>query len=336
MGLLASIAVLAATSVHAQSANNFYKDNKLTLIIAGDVGGGFDVYSRLLVRHLAGHIPGNPNIIVQNMPGASGVIGANHLANVAPKDGTVIAAIYPGNVMDPIMTPDPKKFQYDPRKLSWIGNISSLQQTCFTWNTSPIKTVADARTREVPVGANGPTSSSSIFANVMNALLGTRFKVITGYSNGDLKLGVERGELEGICGWGYDTLMASSAQWVKDKKLNFLAQSGLDKVPELPDVPMADDLTDDKVSKAIFRTLSLRTALGRPYVAPAGVPEERLAVLRQAFADTMHDPVYLAEAEKANQAVNFVDFKGMMVAIDDAYGMPPEVIDKVSELSSPK
>jgi tripartite-type tricarboxylate transporter receptor subunit TctC len=331
----AAVAIPAAGS-QAQSAKDFYKDNKLTMIIAGDVGGGFDVYTRLLVRYYANHIPGNPNIVVQNMPGASGVVGANHIANVAPKDGTVIASIYPGNVMDPILAPDAKKFQYDPRQLSWIGNISSLNQTCFTWYTSPIKTIDDARKREVPMGSNGPTSSSSIFANVMNTLLGTKFKVITGYSTGGMKLGVERGEIEGICGWGYDTLMASSPQWVTEKKLNFLAQSGLEKIPEMPDVPMVSEFTGDAVSKNIFKTLDLRTALGRPYVAPGGVPPERLAILRQAFDETMKDPAYKAEMEKAGLAMSPIDNVGMLKAINEAYGIPKDVLQRVAELTTVK
>ena len=323
--------LVMTAAAQAQSAADFYKGKQITLIVGNDAGGGHDVFARVFANHYGRHLPGNPNIVVQNMPGASGIVAANHMANVAPKDGLVIAAIYPANVIEPLLTSS-AQIRYDPRTLGWIGNIAALNNTCFTWKDSPVKTLADAKTREVITASGSPTSSSSVFPNVLNQLLGTKFKVITGYPNNGMKLAVERGEVEGICGWGFDTLMASVPSWVEEKQINFLAQSGLEKVKELPDVPMVSDFATG-ADKAVFRMLDIRTALGRPYLAPPGVPADRLAALRDGFDRTMRDPAYLADAKKAKQDVNPTDHKGMMAVVQEAYAMPKEVLDKVAALT---
>jgi tripartite-type tricarboxylate transporter receptor subunit TctC len=332
--LVAVVAALLAGSAEAQSVAEFYKGKTLNLIVGGDVGGAHDLYARVFAKHYGRHLPGSPVIVVQNMQGASGVVAANHMANVAPKDGSVIAAIYPANVVQPLFESG-DQIKYDPRKLGWIGNIDSLALTCFTGPKSPVKTVEQAKAREVVVGSNSPLSSSSFLPAVMNKLIGTKFKVITGYTSGDMILNVDRGEIDGICGWAWSTIASSAPKWIEEKSVTFLAQSGVAKIPQIPDVPMVSDFATNPLDKQTFQLLDMRTALGRPYFAPPEVPADRLAALRDAFDKTMKDPAYLAETKQAKQDVNYIDYKGMEKLVADAYAMPEAVIKRVIELSKP-
>jgi tripartite-type tricarboxylate transporter receptor subunit TctC len=329
----AALLLLGLGSAEAQNAvGDFYKGKSFTIIVGSDAGGGHDLYARLLAKHMARYIPGNPTIVIQNMPGASGIVATNYIANAAAKDGSVIAALYPGNVVEPLLESG-AAIKYDPRTLGWIGNIDSLQLSCFMNAKGGIKNINDAKGREVLVGATSPQSSSAFLPNVMNQLIGTRFKVLTGYSTGDLWLAFERGEINGICGQAYSTIQQSQPQMLKDKALLFIAQSGVKPIADLPGVPMVADFAVNPEDKAIFELLDMRVALGRPYTAPPGVPADRLAALRDAFDKTMNDKDYLAEADKAGQQVNYIDYKGMEKVVSDAYAMPPSVIQRVIELS---
>jgi tripartite-type tricarboxylate transporter receptor subunit TctC len=327
---LVSLAAIGYAS--GQSAADFYKGRSVTILVGSGAGGGYDTYSRVLARYWGAHIPGHPTIVVQDMSGANGLIAANYVANVAAKDGSVIGAISPGNIVEPLLQTG-QAARFDPRKLNWIGNIASIQLACATWVSSPVKTVADAKERTAIVAAGSPVSSSAILPKVMNELLGTKFKVITGYQPGDVKVAVERGEVDGICGWAYATLQASDPDWLINHKLNFLAQSGLKRMPQLPDVPLVSELAAGANDQAIFRLLTYRELLGRPYFAPPGVPSDRVETLRKAFADTMRDPAYLAAAKAANQDVDFTDPDGMQRVIADAYAMPADVVKRVSQLT---
>jgi tripartite-type tricarboxylate transporter receptor subunit TctC len=330
LSILASL--FLATAAHAQGVADFYGKNKLTIIVGSGVGGAHDAYARLLARHFGNFIPGHPSIIVQNMVGAGGVVAANHIANVAPRDGSVIAALFPGNIVEPLLQKT-KGANYDPRQMTWIGNIDSLQLVCFTWHTSPVKTIEQAREREVVMGGQSAGSGTGVLPFLMNKMLGTKFKIVTGYSSGPLRLALERGEIQGICGLAYSTVLASSPNWILEHKLNFLAQTGLKPSPALPDTPLVSKLASNAEDSAIFRLLDIRDALGRPYVAPPGIPAERAAALREAFAKTMRDPAYLEDAKKAHQEVDFADYKQMQAIIAEAYAMPKEIIRAVSDLT---
>ena len=321
-----------APRAQAQSATNFYSGGTISLVVGSEPGGGHDLFARVFAKFYGRHIPGNPAVVVQDMSGANGLIAANYIANAAPKDGLVIGAISPGNIIEPLLQTN-QAARFDPRKLPWIGNIASIQLACATWIASPVKTIADAKKTTAIVAAGSPVSSSAIFPKVMNELLGTKFKIITGYQPGDIKIAVERGEVDGICGWGYATLQTSDPEWLIDHKLNFLAQSGLRRMPQLPDVPLVSDLASGANDQAIFRLLTYRELLGRPYLAPPGVPADRVDILRKAFADTMQDPDYLADAKAAHQDVDFTDHTGMEHLIADAYAMPQDVVKRVSELT---
>lgn len=335
IGLALAIATATLATIlegQAQPAPNFYSGSTLTLIVGSEPGGGHDLFARVLAPFFSRHIPGNPTIVVQDMSGANGLIAANYVANAAAKDGSVIGAISPGNIVEPLLQTN-QAARFDPRKLNWIGNIASIQLACATWISSPVKTVTDARERTAIVAAGSPVSSSAILPKVMNELLGTKFKVITGYQPRDVKVAVERGEVDGICGWAYATLQASDPDWIIDHKLNFLAQSGLKRMPQLPDVPLVSELASGANDQAIFRLLTYRELLGRPYFAPPGTPSDRVEILRKAFAGTMRDPDYLAAAKAAHQDVDYTDPEGMQRVIADAYAMPQDVIKRVSQLT---
>ena len=301
-------------------------------MVGGDPGGAHDAYARLLQRHIARHIPGNPVVIVQNMTGAGGVVAANWIANVAPRDGSAIAALFPGNVVEPLLQKKPGA-NYDPRNLTWIGNIASLQLACFTWFDNPVRTVDQAKQTEVVMGGQNAGSGSGVLPFLMNQMLGTKFKIITGYQTGDLRLALERGEIQGICGLAYSTVLVSTPRWILEKKLNFIAQTGLKRSRDLPDTPIVSELAKNPEDAAVFRLLDIRDALGRPYVGPPGLPADRTAALRKAFAETMSDPAYLAEAKQSYQDIDFADHSDMETIIAEAYKMPKPVIDRVSDLT---
>ena len=333
--LAAALLFIVSGATHqagAQTTESFYGSTPLTIVVGSDAGGAHDAFARTLGKHFGRHLPGHPNVVVQNMAGANGVIAANYIANVAPKDASVIAAISPGNIVEPLLQSG-QAARFDPRKMQWIGNIANIQLTCSTWHANPVKSVEEARRTQVIVGGGSSVSSSAILPNVMNELLGTKFKIITGYQSGNVRLALERGEIEGICGWGYSTLLATAPDWIATKKLNFLAQSGLKRMAELPDTPLISEFASGAEDQAIFRLLTYRELLGRPYVAPSGAPVDRVEALRKAFGETMRDPEYLAEAKAAYQDVDFTDYKGMEAVINDAWAMPPNVVKRVAQLT---
>ena len=335
LATVACLTMITATAVQAQSVANIYKGKTLSLVTGGSTGGAHDAYARLLARHLGKHIPGNPNIIVQNKPGAGGVVAINWLANKAKNDGLTIGATYPGAVIEPLLEKGKKKTQYDPRKLPWIGNIDSLQTICFSWHTSPVKTLAQAKQQQVIVGASSPQSGSGILPKVMNQLIGTKFKVVYGYRSSRMRLALESGEISAICGYAYSTIMASTPDWITKKKINILAQDGMKNIPALKNIPRLSEFAGNAADKKVFRMLVLRSSMGRPFIAPPGTPKPVVAALRDAFAKTMKDPGYLKDAKLAKQSVNFMDHKGMMALINEAYAMPKDIIKKVSQLTHP-
>ncbi len=328
-GLLAGV-----PSASAQSVEEFYKGRQVTMLIGGGAGGGYDVYYRALARHLGRHIPGNPSIIPKNQPAASGLAAAAALYTSADKDGSVFAA-FPNNVpMDPLFGNPGAR--YDALKLNWIGSIGKLQNVCATWHTSPIKSIAQAREREVIVAAAAAPPNSAIMPRVINALLGTRFKPVIGYDPGSgLTMAVERGEAEGICGLSWSTMKASRPHWIKDHLLNVLVQMGLEKLPDLPDVPSALDLVTDATKKQVLELILIRQEPGRPLAAPPGVPADRLAALRKAFDDTIKDPDFLAEAQKLQMEIEPLTAAQIDKLLATAYATPKPIVQQAAALLEP-
>jgi len=312
----------------AQSVADFYKRTPITLNVASGAGGGFDAYARVLAVHYGDHIPGHPSIIVKNMPGATGLVAMNYLYNSAPRDGSTLVASFNTVVLSPLYGDPNAKF--DSRQMGWIGNIGKQTGTCLTWYTAPVKTIEEARTQEVLMGATGEGSTPTTYPKLLNAMIGTKFKVITGYTTPGMRLAVENGEVQGICGVAWETHMASVPNWILDKKVNFLLQLGLSESPHLPGVPMAIDLIKDPKDRQVFELLGIPQEFGRPIVAPPGVPADRLAALQTAFEETMKDPAYLADAERAKQPIDPLSAKEIEALIARAYAAPADIVTRTA------
>jgi tripartite-type tricarboxylate transporter receptor subunit TctC len=334
LGAILIAVVLPAASALAQSPEDFFKGRQITFLIGAGAGGGYDVYFRTFARYVVHHIPGAPTIVPKNMPAASGLAAANTLYTSADKDGATIGA-FPNNIpMDPLFGNPGAR--YDAQKLNWLGSIGKLENVCATWITSPIKTIAQAREREVIVAAAAATSNSAIMPKVLNALLGTKFKIVSGYDPGSgMTLALESGETEGVCGLSWSTMKAARPHWIKDNKLNVLVQLGLAKLPELRNVPSALDLVNDPVKRQVLELILIRQEIGRPVAAPPGVPGDRLEVLRRAFDDTMKDPEFLAEAEKVQLEIEPLRAHEIDTLLANAFATPKAIVQQAAELIEP-
>jgi len=330
----AAIAISLGASAGAQAPEAFFKGRQITFLIGAGAGGGYDAYYRTFARHVVHHIPGEPTIVPKNMPAASGLAAANTLYTAAERDGATIGA-FPNNIpMDPLFGNPGAR--YDPRKLNWLGSIGKLENVCATWITSPVKTIAQAREREVVVAAAAATSNSAIMPKVLNALLGTRFKPIMGYDPGSgMTLALESGETEGVCGLSWSTIKAARPHWIKDNKLNVIVQLALAKLPELPGVPSALDLVTDPVKKQVLGLILVRQELGRPLAAPPGVPADRLEILRSAFDATMTDPQFLAEAAKLELEIEPLSAPEIDKLLADAFATPKPIVQEAAALIEP-
>jgi tripartite-type tricarboxylate transporter receptor subunit TctC len=300
------------------------------MIITSGAGGGYDTYARVLSAHLAKHLPGNPVIVNQNMPGASGMVGTNWAASdAAPRDGTVIVSTYNALLLEPLFG-NPRA-KYDPRKFEWIGSIGKQQQICVTWHTSPIKNIEQAKEREVVVSATGATGNAATMPKMLNAMLGTKFKVVTGYSTAESRLAVERGEAEGVCGLSYSTLKASNPDWIQNKRINVLMQTGTKAQEGLENVPLLINLVSDPDLKKVLGLLAFQGELGRPFLMPPGTAKEYVAAMRKAFDETMKDPAFLADAEKSRLEVDPVSGAEMDTMIKEAFETPKKLVEEAAK-----
>jgi tripartite-type tricarboxylate transporter receptor subunit TctC len=328
------MAGLTLPAAAADSVESFYRGKQVTLIIAGGAGGGYDTYARTFARYYGRHIPGNPAIIPKNIPAAGGLQGASTLFNNSDRDGLTVGALTSSSTLDGLFGNPGAR--YDVLKLNWIGSIGKLQNVCATWHASPVRTMDQLRTREVLVGGSGATSDSAVMPRVLNALLGTKMKVITGYDAGaSTELAVERGEIEGVCGLGWSTLKAARPDWVREHKVNVILQMGMAKHPELPDVPMAQDFVSDPVKKQVLELILLRQEFGRPIAAPPGVPADRVAALRTAFQDTLTDPDFLADAQKVLMEIDPLTGEEMARMLVDAHATPKAIVQQAAALVEP-
>jgi tripartite-type tricarboxylate transporter receptor subunit TctC len=333
MALLFAAAAWPASTL-AQTVEEFYRGKSITMLVGGGAGGGYDTYARVFARHLSRHIPGNPNIIAKNMPAAAGLAAASALYSAADKDGSTIAAFTNGAAMDPLF--GNASARYDAQEFNWLGSIGKLQNVCATWHHSEVKTIAAARAREVIVAAAGATSNTVIVPKTLNALVGTKFKVIAGYDTGaDLTLAMERGEAEGVCGLSWSTIKASRPHWISDKLLNVIVQMGLTKLADLPDVPSALDLVTHVDSKQVLKLILIRQEAGRPFAAPPGVPADRLAALRRAFDATLADGEFRADADKAQLEIEPLTAGEIETFLALAYGAPKAIVQKAAALVEP-
>jgi len=291
-----ALAVATALPAHAQSVADFYKGKTITLAIGFPVCGGYDLYARTLARHMGKHIPGNPSIVPQNMPGAAGMQAANYLASVAPKDGTVLAVLVPNITLAQIL--GVSSIAYDTRRYNWIGRIIATTATLFTWHTSGTKTLADLKSRDTLVASTGPLSQAEINSTMLNGVVGTRFKLIRGYrGSGEAALAVERGEADGtLMPWEF--LKSAHADWLKDNKIAIVTRYVRRPIPERPDVRSVYDLAETTEQANVLRLFLGADEMGHPIAMPPETPRDRVETLRNALAAMVKDPEFLADAQK--------------------------------------
>lgn len=322
--LLASASI---TTAPADPVSDFYAGNSVRVVIGASVGSGYDVYARLLARHIGRHIPGNPTVIAQNLEGAGGLVHANHTHSVASKDGATVAAFNRTALMEPLY--GNKSAAFDPGKFQWLGSMNKETVVCVSWHDSSIKTVSDLKEKVFTVGAVTHSDNTGIDPRLLNAVLGTKMKVVTGYAGtGAIKLAMERGEVQGRCGWAWESLVATSADWIRDNKINVLVQMASPKSPELPTVPSSMDLATTEEQRQILALSTAINLMGRPFAVPAGVLPERAAALRAAFAAAVQDKALLAEAEKMKLKVDPVSGEEAQKLIERLYATPAPVVAK--------
>ena len=328
---VALLALLAPSAGRTQSPAEFYKGKTIELAIGTSVGGGYDAYGRMLARSMGKYIPGNPTIVPRNMEGAGGVRLASHLYNTAPKDGTAFGTINRSAGFEPLL--GNKGAQFDATRFSWIGSTNNEVSVCVAWHTTGITRFDDLLTHELVVGATGPSADTYQFPKIANAVLGTKFKIVTGYPGGnDVDLAMERGEVAGRCGWSWTSVKGLHQPWLDRKAINILYQMGLSKHRDLPDIPLVIDLARTDEERAILKLIFARQVMAWPFLAPPGTPADRVEALRKAFLQTMQDKDFLAEAEKAGLEITPVAGEDIQKLVAQIYATPAPIVRKAVEL----
>jgi tripartite-type tricarboxylate transporter receptor subunit TctC len=326
-------ALSAANAAKAQSVEEFYKGKTISMVVSSSPGGGYDALSRTVARHLSKHIPGSPQVIVRNMPGAGGIVATSYLYKVALRDGTVIGGLQNNTPFEPLF--GTKEADYDPRKLNWLGTPSVETGLLIIWHTAKIKTIQDAQKMEMTAGASGANSTPSFYARLLNELLGTKIKVIPGFpGQNEAYLAMERGEIDsyGVTFWS--SLTSTKQNWLRDKKIRILVQYGPEKEPALGDVPYGPDLVKNEEDRQLFEAAYAPLAAGRPFVAPPELPADRLAALRKAMLETFKDPEFLAEAEKLKLEVDKPrSGEQVQAQIARVYEMPKSIVDRLRKIA---
>jgi tripartite-type tricarboxylate transporter receptor subunit TctC len=296
--VLLSATMVGAAPAKADAVADFYRGKQIRVIVRTLPATDYDAYSRLIARFMGKHIPGNPSMIVVNMTGGGGIIAANYMAEVAPRDGTVIGIVSQGLAADQALGQSPQ-LKANLREFNWIANVVFSNQLLVTWHTSETKTLEQAKQRISTIGTTGAGSASVQYPLFYNSLIGTKFKIITGYRSGaEIDLAMERGEVEGRGTNPYSSYMATHPDWIPQNKLNLLVQAGVEKEPDLPNVPLILDLPVPAKDKPLLEFMARSATVGRPLATTPGVPADRVAALRRAFDATVHDPEFIAAAKK--------------------------------------
>jgi tripartite-type tricarboxylate transporter receptor subunit TctC len=330
--------VLAASfldQAKADAVADFYHGRTVTLFVGYSVGGGYDNYARVLARHLGNHIPGNPSVLPQNMPGAGSLRALNYLYNAAPKDGSAIGTFGRGLAMEPLIGSSPT--QFDARKLLWLGSGSDEISLCGTWHASRVKSWNDMRTVPFTVGGEGSGSDPDIFAAMMKNVFGVKLRIVSGYpGSAEVALAVERGEVDGRCGWSLSSLRQMRPDWLPTRQFNPIVQLNLTKSPELPEVPAITEFATSETQRQILKLVLSRQNMARPFAAPPGLPADRAAALRAAFDRTMADQEFIAEARAAGLEVNPVSGVEIERLVGELYQTPPDVVAKAKAAVAPE
>lgn len=333
--LLCVLATLAAPQpLRAQApVADFYRGKTVNLIVGYSAGGGYDTYARILARHMAKHIPGNPAIVVQNAPGAGSMRAANTIYNVAPKDGTAFGTFGRGIALEPLIGTSPA--QFDATKFLWLGSGTEEAAVVVIWATKGIKTFADMQQKPFTVGGEGTGSDPDVYALMLKNVFGVKLKLVSGYpGTSEMALAVERQEVDGRASWSWSSLKSIKPDWIAQKKINLPVQLNLHKSPDLPDVPLIGDYATSERQRQILRLVLSRQTMGRPFMAPPGLPKDRADALRKAFDDTMRDPEFLAEAKLRGQEVNPVSGVDLENLIRELYATPQDIVAETKQAIS--
>jgi tripartite-type tricarboxylate transporter receptor subunit TctC len=318
-----------ATASHAQKVD--FSGQKITLAIATPSGGGYDLYGRLVARHLGKFLPGNPTLVPQNMPGAGSLIAANWLANVAPKDGTGIAIIPSATLFENLLGNTSARF--DARQLNWLVSLNDYTAIAMVWHETPFATAADMLTRELLVGSNAPASDTTVWPQLLNALIGTKVKMVKGYpGTTGIALAMERGEVQGMIGDDWASVKANKSDWLREKKVRILMQMTSARHADLPDVPVVGEFAKDEDKRQVLELFVLRQKYGRPFLAPPGTPAPVLAVYREAFQKLVNDPEFLREATRAQLIIKVGSGEEVTALVNRIHDSPKRVIEQASAL----
>lgn len=323
-GAFALAALLAPAG--AQTPEEFYKGRQMTMLAFSPAGSTYDNYARALARHMGNFIPGKPTFVVQNMVGAGGLKLVDYLYRIAPKDGSVLGTIGRGLAFEPMLGRN--EVNFDPYKLTWIGSMNREATLAMAWHTGKVKTFADLQKTELIVPGTGAGSDSEIIPLAINRLAGTKFRIINGYvDTSAAALAMERGEIEGLAYWSWTALMLAHPDWLRDGKVNLLFHTGSGVLRGSPATPAVRDLVKDPDARKALELLLARETIGRPFIAPPGVPPERARVLREAFAATLRDPVFRADAERAHVETELVSGAEVDALFAEVAATPKTVVD---------
>jgi tripartite-type tricarboxylate transporter receptor subunit TctC len=321
----AAAGFLLAQLTTARSAETI--DKPITIYVAGTAGGGIDLFGRLVGRYLGRHVPGNPAVTVQDMPGAGGIRAANFLAQQAPRDGTALTTFASGPILEPLI--GARNPGYDMSQFTWIGALTKDVGLCLSWGASPFKTIDDAKQKQMVVAGTGAGSETDTWPVILNDVLGTKFKVVTGYlGTQETILAIERGEASGRCIISLSALKTAKPDWLSTKKVNILLQIGLKKSPELPDAPLLLDLVKNDDDRRMLALLSAPSAMARPFAAPPGLPASTADLLRRAFDATVADPEFVAEAGKMQADLAPASGEDVQKIVTDIYATPRPIVER--------
>ncbi len=324
--MIVAMVCAAATSALAQSASSVFNHKEVTMLIPSAVGGGYDRYARILARHMGKYLPGHPSVLPKGMPGAGGLVLANFMYSKAPRDGSVIGGMQNERIYDPMLGVE--NANYKSSELTWLGSINQTTNVCAAWHTTGVKSAAELRSKELVVGVSSNTSTESV-ARLLNQVVGTKLKLVFGYpGTNEIQMAMERGEVEGACGLGWDSLISGKPDWIRDKMVNIFIQMGAEPIDDLKGSPFIYDLLQSQADKPLIDFLVGRMYLGRPFVGPPGMPAGVTKVLRDAFMETVKDPEFLAEAQKGLMPVLPVPGDVAQGHVEKLEKTTPEVIER--------
>jgi tripartite-type tricarboxylate transporter receptor subunit TctC len=325
-GLLGSLSLPAG----AQSVEDFYRGRTVKLTVAAAVGGGADLYARVLAPHLGKHIPGHPTFVIQNTPGAAGLLVARQLQGSAPGDGSVVTLLQRNNLLEPLLSD--RDVGFDPRKVTWLGSLNKDTYLIFSWHTSGVRSIEDAKQKALILGNTGGGNENVTFPLLLNQTIGTKFQLVRGYKgSGDLSIAIERGEVQGRA-ITWTTLRADHPDWLSEKKVDVIVQLALKRSPDLPDIPSAMEYVSDERDRRLYQLLFATLEAGRPFAVAQGTPPDRLAALRKAFAELSHDSEFLEELRQRGGSIEYITGEEVEQLIASIYATPRDVIDRARAL----